>query len=103
MSERLPVGRRIAWILLAALISSASAWSDARVHDGAATPDRVCYCDCEAKAGAPVCMHMCDLAKYENRPWAASCHKKSDSETSEPTAPSVPRSSKNNDVQQARR
>ena len=103
MLRRMAVRRRIVWILFVALTASASAWSDARVNEGAAAKDRICYCDCESKAGAPACMHMCDLAKYENRSWAASCHKKSDSEAQEPASPSTPRSSKNNDVQQARR
>jgi len=95
----LPVARRLAWILFAALMTSATAWSDAR--DAVPGVDRICYCDCDAKSGAPACMHMCDLAKYETRSWAASCHKKPDIDAQEPV--SVPRSNKNNNVQQASR
>lgn len=78
-------------------------WSDVRIGSGASGTQRICYCDCEGQAGAATCMHMCELPKYENRPWATSCHKKPDSERSEPSAAPGVRSTKENRVQQASR
>jgi len=78
-------------------------WSDVRIPSGASSAQKTCYCDCDKQAGALICMHMCDLPKYENRPWANSCHKNQDNEISEPSAAPGAHSSKNNRVQQARR
>ena len=101
MAQHFPAAQRLTWIVFAALLACTTAWSDARIQDGTAGPERICYCDCDSKSGAPACMHMCELAKYENRSWAASCHKKPDVDAQEPV--SLPRSSKNNNVQQASR
>ena len=95
---------RILAIVTGALAFCSPLWSDVRIRSGASETQRICYCDCDAKAGVPMCMHMCELPKYENRSWAASCHKKQDSERSEPPgAPGGGRSTKDNHVQQARR
>ena len=91
-------------LVAGALAFCAPVWSDVHVLGGASKPSRVCYCDCEAKAGSSVCAHMCELPKYENRSWAASCHKKA--ESSEPEQPSSApgaHSAKENRAQQARR
>ena len=89
--------------VVGALAFCSPLWSDARIRTGASSAQKMCYCDCDMQAGAPVCTHMCDLPKYENRPWANSCHKKQDSELSQPSSAPNPHSSKNNRVQQARR
>jgi len=86
-----------------ALVFCSPLWSDVRIPGGPSTPQRICYCECDAQAGAPVCMHMCELPKYENRPWANSCHKKPVSDPSEPSGAPGAHSSKDNHVQQARR
>jgi len=102
MRKSLHARLRILTMVAGALAFCSPLWSDVRLG-GASGTQRICYCDCEAQAGAPMCMHMCELPKYENRPWATSCHKKLDSERSEPsTAPGI-RSTKDNHVQQARR
>lgn len=87
-------------VVAGALAICAPAWSDAGRSPGA---QRMCYCDCDAKAGTAMCTHMCELAKYESRSWATSCHKKPDSDAVEPAATPGARSAKNNRVQQARR
>jgi hypothetical protein len=50
-------------------------WSDVKVHSNDSQSKKVCYCGCDHTNGTPMCMHMCDLPKYENRPWAKSCRK----------------------------
>jgi hypothetical protein len=100
MRKNLTARLKMFAIIAGALAFSASAWSDAGRPPGA---QRTCYCDCDAKGGAAICTHMCELTKYENRSWAASCHKKPDSDAAEPSATPGARSAKNNRVQQARR
>ena len=78
-------------------------WSDVRIPGGSSAAQRVCYCACDAKAGATMCMHMCELPKYEKRSWAKSCHMKPDSAPSEPSSAPGAHSTKDNSVQQARR
>lgn len=46
---------------------------------------------------------MCELAKYENRSWATSCHKKADDEPEQPSLKPGARSTKDNGIQEARR
>jgi hypothetical protein len=41
------------------------------------TKSPLCYCHCEQMNGGKQCTKMCELPQYENRWWAASCHKKS--------------------------
>jgi hypothetical protein len=86
-----------------ALAFCAPVWSDVRIPGGASGSERMCYCDCEAKASSPVCMHMCELPKYENRSWASSCHKKEESEPELPSSKPGAHSTKNNSAQEARR
>jgi hypothetical protein len=84
-----------------ALAFCAPVWSD--VHVSATGGERICYCDCDAKPGSPLCLQMCELAKYENRSWATSCHKKEQPEPVEPASQPGAHSTKDNGVQQARR
>jgi hypothetical protein len=86
-----------------ALAFCGPAWSDARISGGTSKSERMCYCDCDAKAGSPMCTHMCELAKYENRSWATSCHKKAESEPAQPSSAPGAHSTKDNGEQQARR
>lgn len=101
MRKRLHARLRILAMVTGALACCSPLWSDVRIRSGAAPAQKTCYCDCE-HAGA-ACMHMCELPKYQNRSWATSCHKKPDSERSEPSADPGVRSTKDNHVQQARR
>jgi hypothetical protein len=94
---------RMLAMLAGALAFCAPLWSDVRVSSGVSTPQRICYCDCDAMAGAALCMHMCELPKYENRSWANSCHKKPDSEPAGPPNTPGAHSTKDNSLQQARR
>ena len=94
--------RMMVW-LAGALAFCAPVWSDVHIAGDPARGERLCYCDCEAKTGSPVCMHMCELPKYENRSWAASCHKKEGSEPQPPSSKPGAHSTKNNGVQEARR
>jgi len=89
------------WAIIAGVLAfCAPAWSDVTRSAGG---QKMCYCDCDAKLGAALCMHMCELAKYENRSWANSCHKKAASDPVQPSTGPGARSAKNNRVQQARR
>jgi hypothetical protein len=103
MRKSLPAPLRILAMATGALAFCSPLWSDVRIRGGLSGTQRICYCDCEEKSGAQACLHMCELPKYENRPWATSCHKKQDSERSEPSAPPGIRSTKDNHIQQARR
>jgi hypothetical protein len=90
-------------VMLAGLLAfCAPLWSDVRILSGASATQRICYCDCDAMAGATICMHMCEIPKYENRSWANSCHKKPDSEPVQPSSAPGAHSTKDNRVQQAR-
>jgi hypothetical protein len=69
--------RRRSWLrrllpLALVLVPPTLAWSDAGFPNPSATK-KTCYCDCDMKAGAPMCGQMCDLPKYANRSWAVSC------------------------------
>ncbi len=90
-------------MIAGALAFCAPAWSDVRILTGASGTERMCYCDCDAKDGAPMCAQMCELPKYENRAWATSCHKASEAEPVEPSTTPGARSTKDNGVHQARR
>jgi len=103
MRKCLPAQLRILALAGGALASCSPLWSDVHIRRGASETQRICYCQCEAQAGAALCMHMCELPKYENRPWATSCHKTQDSERSAPSGAPGVRSTKDNHVQQARR
>ena len=103
MRKRLRAKLRFILLAAAALALCAPAWSDANVTGGSSNTRRVCYCDCETKAGSPACTHMCELAKYEKRPWATSCHKEAESEPDQPSNAPGTHSAKENNVQQARR
>jgi hypothetical protein len=104
MRGNLKTRLRMVLILGGALAFCAPVWSDAGIPGGVSKTERTCYCDCDAQAGSPMCTHMCDLAKYEDRSWATSCHKKQDSEPDGPSAttPGV-RSRKDNRIQEARK
>ena len=103
MQTNLGTRLRMAVAVAAALAFCAPVWSDVRIGGGASSTERMCYCDCDAKAGSTMCTHMCDLAKYENRSWATSCHKKAESEPAQPSSAPGAHSTKDNGVQQARR
>jgi len=98
-------GTRLRMVLMVAgaLAFCAPVWSDVRILGTASNAERMCYCDCDSKAGAPMCERMCDLAKYENRSWATSCHKASEAEPARPSTTPGAHSTKENGVQQARR
>jgi hypothetical protein len=36
---------------------------------------KLCYCGCDHAMGAPMCAHLCELPKYQDRWWATSCRK----------------------------
>jgi hypothetical protein len=101
MEKRSPWLRRLA-LLAMLLIPSALAWSDAGLASHPAESKKTCYCGCDMKAGTPMCMHMCELPKYENRSWASSCNRKKSAPVPEAPAQSGTQSRKNNRVQDAR-
>jgi hypothetical protein len=103
MRRNLKARLRTLAIIAGAFAFCAPAWSDAGIPGRSSGTQRMCYCDCDAKAGAAMCTHMCELAKYENRSWASSCHKKPASDAAEPAVAPGARSAKNNRIQQARR
>src|ERR1700682_6781570 len=80
---------RIAF-LLGTASAAALANQPSTLVSGPRTP--MCYCRCEHGAGARLCTKMCDLAKYEKRWWATSCHRKSfsvkEAESPNSTSPS---------------
>ena len=78
-------------------------WSDAHIAGSSSSAERMCYCDCDAEPGSKMCMHMCELAKYEKRDWATSCHRPEQPEPTEPSGTPGANSNKHNDVQQAHR
>ncbi len=88
-------------MLAPALVICLPLWSD--VPRAASKSERVCYCDCDAKAGAAACEHLCELAKYEHRAWAVSCHKGREPDFSDLRGNPRSDSSKDNGLQQARR
>lgn len=101
MHKRSPWLRRLA-LLVMLLIPAALAWSDAAFPSRSTENKKTCYCDCDMKAGTPMCTHMCELPKYENKPWANSCdHKKGATGPSAP-AQSGSHSRKTNRVQDAK-
>ena len=67
--------KRFTALLALLLVVIVPAWSDVRMATGNATK-KTCYCNCDAKPGAPMCTMMCELPKYQNRSWAKSCDKK---------------------------
>ena len=103
MHRKLGTRLRMVAMVAGALTFCAPVWSDAGTRAGAKGTGRMCYCDCDAKAGSPMCAHMCELAKYENRSWATSCHKKIESEPAQPSSAPGAHSNKDNGVQEARR
>ena len=95
--------RKVALILMFAA-AAAPVWSDTRVARDSSESRKLCYCGCDREPGSPMCMHMCELAKYENRWWAASCHKKQSASPAPPEQQQQrSRSTKSNRVQEARR
>jgi hypothetical protein len=62
---------------------------------------KLCYCGCDAEQGAPMCAHMCELAKYQNRWWATSCRKPKPEASTQNLHPPNAHSKKNNRNQQA--
>ena len=102
MRKSLRARLRILAMVSGALAFCSPLWSDVHIRSRASETQRICYCQCDAQARAPVCLHMCELPKYENRSWAASCHKKQDSERSAPSGAPGVRSTKDNHVQQVR-
>ena len=98
-------GTRLKMVMMIAgtLAFCAPGWSDAHILGGSSGAERMCYCDCDAQPGSKMCMHMCELAKYENRSWATSCHRPAESEPAEPSNTPGAHSTKDNGVQQARR
>src|SRR6267154_1983216 len=101
MRAKLGIRLRLVLLIAGALAVCASGWSDAGIHSGSSNAERICYCDCDAAFGSPRCTHMCDLAKYENRSWAASCHKRTEIEPAQPSTKPGVHSAKDNRVQQA--
>jgi hypothetical protein len=98
---------RLAWrrkaVLIAIVLSAlAPAWSDGRLTGNSAETKKTCYCDCDKRAGTPMCTHMCELPKYANRWWASSCHKKQLNVSPGNSPDPKTRSKKNNRAQDAR-
>ncbi len=77
------------------------AWSDGAFPHSSES-EKTCYCGCDMKAGTPMCMHVCELPKYSNRPWASSCKKKRPALGTTPSPQSGTHSRKTNRVQDAR-
>ena len=100
VKQRSPWLRRLA-LLGILLVPSAVAWSDAGSLSRSAETKKTCYCGCDMKAGTPMCAHMCELPKYENKPWADSCKRKPSPIVPGP-AQSGSHSRKTNRVQDAR-
>jgi hypothetical protein len=64
---------------------------------------KMCYCGCDNGHGAPMCLTMCELPKYQHRSWAASCRKPA-KRASMPAQPqSQSHSAKSNRSQSAQR
>jgi hypothetical protein len=103
MKTNLGTRLRMVTLIAAALAFCAPVWSDVRILGGSSSAERMCYCDCDATPGSKMCMHMCELAKYENRSWATSCHKAAESEPEQPSSTPGAHSTKDNSEQQARR
>lgn len=78
------------------------AWSDGGFPAHSADSKKTCYCGCDAKAGTPMCVRMCELAKYANRSWATSCQKKPTLVEPEKSPQTGNHPKKNNRVQSAR-
>jgi hypothetical protein len=60
---------------LLGLIFAISFTARSDVKTAPATQKKLCYCGCDMEQGAPMCLQMCELPKYENRSWATSCRK----------------------------
>ncbi len=101
MDKRSRWFRRLA-LLAILLVPAALAWSDAGFPSRVAENKKTCYCNCDMKAGTPMCMHMCELPKYENKPWANNCQAKKPAVTAPGPAQSGSHSRKTNRVQDAR-
>jgi hypothetical protein len=93
--------RRLA-LLAILMIPTALAWSDAGFPTQSTEKNKTCYCGCDMKAGAPMCTHMCELPKYQNRSWATSCNRKKSTSVPDAPAQSGTHSRKSNRVQDAR-
>src|ERR1700733_11138151 len=98
--------RQLTWLrrlaLLAILLSPPLlAWSDG-AFPHSSEGKKTCYCNCDMKAGTPMCMHMCELPKYENKPWANNCQAKKPAVTAPGPAQSGSHSRKTNRVQDAK-
>jgi hypothetical protein len=103
MHANLRTKLRLFLLIAGALASCAPVWSDAGALTGTGQTKRMCYCGCDEKPGSPMCMHMCNLAKYENRSWATSCHKPAKSDPQQHSSVPDAHSAKYNGVQEARR
>lgn len=65
----------LAVLLLAGMVPS-GALGDQRAPQPTRRSTRVCYCGCNMKDAKMECTKMCELPKYEKRPWATSCRKR---------------------------
>jgi hypothetical protein len=64
---------------------------------------KMCYCGCDKDRGAPMCLTMCELPKYQDRAWAASCRKPAQRSNAPGEPQSQTHSSKSNRSQSAQR
>jgi hypothetical protein len=65
---------RVAGVTLIILLASLPLFGDTLAQRRSAYPAFRCYCECES--GGEMChMKFCELPKYEQRSWAASCRK----------------------------
>lgn len=97
----------VKWIRAAVLAVSllaiiSPAWSDGSNPVNSADTKKLCYCGCDHMRGSAMCMHMCELAKYQSRWWAASCQKKQDKILPPASSGQRTNSKTNNHTQQAR-
>src|ERR1700674_3571570 len=72
-ARRVAKSMAISLALLTLLASPASADRGAAGHSVEAK--KLCYCGCDHEMGAPMCAHLCELPKYQDRWWATSCRK----------------------------
>src|SRR5579862_2510737 len=64
---------------------------------------KMCYCGCDNGHGTPMCLTMCELPKYQDRSWAASCRKPAKHESTPAQPQSQSHSAKSNRSQSAQR
>jgi len=86
-------------VILLATVSAAALASEGPLLTTPATP--LCYCHCANESGMKHCTKMCELPQYQNRWWAASCHKKNPTASLPSSQAPAPESRKTNRKEKA--